>query len=94
MVTIRIPSLWRSACQIEPVVQVPPGSLLQALQALGERYPPLRQFLFTPQGEVLPALNFFVNREHVRYHGGLLTDLRDGDEIYIVPLITGGSQKA
>jgi molybdopterin synthase sulfur carrier subunit len=94
MVTIKIPSLWRSACQNEPVVQVPPGSLLQVLQATVERYPLLRQYLFTPQAEVHPALNFFVNREHVRYQGGLQADLRDGDEIHIVPLITGGSQKA
>lgn len=94
MVTIKIPTLWRSACQNEPVVQVLPGNLSQALQAAVELYPLLGQYLFTPQGELHPALNLFVNREHIRYQGGLQVDLRDGDEIYIIPMITGGSQKA
>ncbi len=72
-------------------MQVPPGSLLQVLQAMVEQYPTLGSYLFTHSGEVHPALNLFINQEHIRYLGGLQASVRDGDEIYIVAMITGGS---
>lgn len=73
-------------------MQVPPGSLRQVLQAAVEQYPALETYLFTPTREVHPALNFFINQEHIRYLGGMQASVRDDDEIYIVPMITGGSQ--
>lgn len=91
MVTIKIPSIWRSACQGEPVVQVPPSNLLQALKAAVEQYPLLRTSLFISTGEVNPALNFFINHEHVRYRGGLQAQVEEGDDIHIIPMITGGN---
>jgi molybdopterin converting factor small subunit len=91
MVTIKIPSIWRSVCQGEPVVQVPPGNLLQALKAVVEQYPLLRTYLFIPTGEVNPALHFFINLEHVRYRGGLQAPVEEGDEIHVIPMITGGN---
>jgi adenylyltransferase/sulfurtransferase len=91
MVTIKIPSIWRSACQGEPVVQVPPGNLLQALKAAVEQYPLLSTYLFIPTGEVNPALNFFINQEHVHYRGGLQAPVEEGDEIHVIPMITGGN---
>jgi molybdopterin synthase sulfur carrier subunit len=90
MATLKIPSIWRSACNGEPIVQVPPGSLLQVLQDVVEQYPLLRTCFFTATGEVLPALNFFINQEHIRYRGGLQAFVAEGDEIQIIPMITGG----
>jgi molybdopterin converting factor small subunit len=90
MATIKIPSIWRAACQGEPVVQVPPGNLLQVLKAAVEQWPLLRTCFFIPTGEVNPALNFFINQEHVRYRGGLQAPVDEGDEIYVIPMITGG----
>jgi len=91
MATLYIPSMWRSACNGEPVVQVPTGSVLRVLQDVVEQYPLLRTFIFTATGEVHPALNFFINQEQIRYRGGLQAPVEAGDEIYIIPMITGGS---
>ena len=41
-------------------------------------------------GMLRGSLPVFVNGEHIRYKDGMETELRDGDEVYIVPLITGG----
>ena len=35
-----------------------------------------------------------MNQEQVRFQGGLSVPLRDDDEIYIVPMISGGGQQA
>lgn len=92
MVKVKIPTIWRTVSNSKTIVQVPDGSLLEVLQAVVELHPALGNYLFTPTGEVHPALNFFINQEHVRYLGGLQASVQDGDEIYIVPMITGGSQ--
>jgi molybdopterin synthase sulfur carrier subunit len=42
------------------------------------------------QGRIRPSLAVFVNSEHVRYRQGLDTQLSDGDEVYVIPLISGG----
>jgi molybdopterin converting factor small subunit len=47
--------------------------------------------LFIPTGEVNPALNFFINQEHVHYRGGLQAPVEEGDEIHVIPMITGGN---
>jgi adenylyltransferase/sulfurtransferase len=91
MVTVKIPPIWRSACQGESFVLVPAGNLYRALQAAVEQYPLLRTYLFVPTGEVNPVLNFFINQEHVRYKGGLQAPLEEGDEIHVIPMITGGN---
>ena len=94
MATLKIPSIWRSACQGEPVVQVTASSLLQALEEAVERYPPLAAYLFTNTGQVNPALNFYINREHIHYRGGCQATLQEEDEIHIIPLVSGGSSLA
>lgn len=91
MVTIKIPSIWRSACQGQAIVSVQAGSLLRALQAAVEQYPMLGTYLFMPTGEVNPVLNFFINQEHIRYKGGLQAQVEEGDEVHVVPMITGGA---
>jgi molybdopterin converting factor small subunit len=62
------------------------------LKVLVERFPALRACLFDDKGEVHGAINLFVNQEHVRFRGGLSELLRDGDQVYIVPMITGGNR--
>ena len=41
-------------------------------------------------GNLRETLTMFVNGDHIRYRNGLETVVEEGDEIYIVPLITGG----
>ena len=42
------------------------------------------------RGRIRHNLGVFVNSEHVRYQDGLDTELDDGDEVYVIPVITGG----
>jgi molybdopterin converting factor small subunit len=89
-ITIRIPPLWRSSVGGVKQVELPAGNLPDVLDALIERFPPLGTHLFDERGEIRASLHLFVNQENVRFRGGLSAHLRDGDEVYIVPMITGG----
>ena len=89
MVTIKIPALWRPITQASHV-DVSARTVAEALHQLIACYPHLGTRLFNAQKEVNEAIHLFVNSEDVRFRGGLDASLRDGDEVYIVPMISGG----
>ena len=88
-VTIKIPALWRPITRT-CYVSVEANTVNQALQELIGCYPPLKTQLFNAQQEVNDAIHLFVNNEAIRFRGGSDAVLQDGDEIYIVPMISGG----
>jgi MoaD family protein len=89
MITIKVPALWKPITQASHV-EVQACTVADALQELIKRYPHLGSQLFTEEKEVSDAIHLFVNNEHIRFHGGLDAPLHDGDEVYIVPMISGG----
>jgi molybdopterin synthase sulfur carrier subunit len=42
------------------------------------------------QARLRESLPVFINGEHIRYRQGLQTELKNGDEVYVIPLIAGG----
>ncbi len=88
-ILIKIPALWQPIVGAHHV-EVQADDVAEALQALVARCPQLHFQLYDEKGDVRDALHFFVNQEHIRFHGGFAAPLQDGDEVYIVPMISGG----
>ena len=84
-VSVRVPSALRAKMGGAGEVDV-----AQVLCLLRERYPDLARSLYNEQGQLRPVVQIYVNDEHVRFRQGLRTPLRDGDWMYIVPLVMGG----
>jgi sulfur-carrier protein len=78
----------RSRVEIE--VAKDPPALGDALEALWEAAPGVRDRVVTEQGEVRQHVNVFVGTESCRWTGGLATPVADGAEIAIFPAISGG----
>jgi molybdopterin converting factor small subunit len=74
-------------------VPVEPSSptVAGALESLWRAYPGIRDRLMNEQGQVREHINVFVGDEDIRYTGGLETPVRDGEQITIVPSISGGT---
>jgi len=89
MITVRIPALWRAEAGVAQVA-VEARDLQAALAALAARCPRLSARLFAADGGHNQSVQLFINREAIRYHGGFGAPLKDGDEIYIVPMLSGG----
>ena len=67
-----------------------PVDLESVLQSVKESHPKIYASWCDSEGQLRSSLPVFVNSEHIRYKDGIQTILRNGDEVYIVPLVTGG----
>jgi MoaD family protein len=67
-----------------------PRTVADALAHLWTRHVGLRDRVVTERGEVRPHVGIFVNADHIRHKHGLQTAVADGDEVTILPAISGG----
>ena len=65
-------------------------TLRQVLESVKVSHPAIHERWCNAEGQLRENLNIFINGDHIRYRKGLDTAVAEGDEIYIVPLITGG----
>ena len=89
-VTLRIPTPLRSYTEEQSAVEVTGTTVAEALEALVDRYPDLRENLYTDDGDLRQFVNIYVDDEDIRYQDGPQTALDEGDEVSIVPSIAGG----
>jgi molybdopterin converting factor small subunit len=67
-----------------------PATVGAALAALWQLHPGVRDRVVTERNEVRPHVNVFVGNESIRYLGGLDAPVCDGEEISIIPAVSGG----
>lgn len=91
-VTFHIPGALREFTRGQSVIhiQASPTTLADALSALWTLYPGVRDRIATEQGQIRHHINIFIGSEDVRYTGGVMSRLKAGAEISIVPAVSGG----
>ena len=88
---IHIPTPLRAYTEGQETVPVPATTVAEGLQGLTERYPALKQHLFTPDGKLRSFVNVYLGDEDMRYlPNGDKTAVDDAAELTIIPSIAGG----
>ena len=67
-----------------------PVTVEKILESLRSSHPDVYARLCNRQDRLRDSLPVFINGNHIRYLNGMASKLKDGDNIYIIPLITGG----
>lgn len=89
-VKVRIPTPLRTLTGGAETVSAD-GKTIQALiENLEAAHPGLKDRLVDEKGNVRRFVNLYVGEEDIRFLDGLQTELKDGDEISVVPAIAGG----
>src|SRR5215472_4880481 len=91
MTTINIPLPLRQYAGQKSRIEVDACTVSEALSYLITNYPDLTRRIFADDGSLRGFVNVYVNSEDIRYLEREATAVRDGDNIYIVPSIAGGS---
>ncbi|MEO7867004.1 MAG: MoaD/ThiS family protein [Candidatus Eisenbacteria bacterium] len=89
-IMILVPSQLRAYSAGARELELAATSVRAALQELERRYPSLYRNICDETGLVRRHLNLFVNASHIRDMDGLDTALVPGDEVVVLPAVSGG----
>ena len=88
---MNIPTALRQYTKNESEVNVEASTVEELLLSLDRLFPGLRAFILDEGRGLRRYVNIFVNQEDIRSGDGLMTKLKDGDRVRIIPAVAGGS---
>jgi molybdopterin synthase sulfur carrier subunit len=89
-VKVRIPSALQKLTGGASEVEASSSTVQQVIEELEGRHDGFKRRLCEDDGSLRRFINIFVNDEDIRFLEGVNTQLKDGDELSIVPAIAGG----
>lgn len=88
---VRIPGMLLEATGGADEIEIDASTVRQALKLLGESYPKLVEQVLDADGNVVASINLFVGEDDIRSLGGLDATLAAGQELTILPALSGGA---
>jgi sulfur-carrier protein len=89
MATVRIPPTLRAEVGGVRELDAHGRTVADVIENLVARFPALEAQLLQ-HGELADFVNVYVRGEDVRTHDGLDTEVRDGDQLILLPAMAGG----
>ncbi len=88
-VKIRIPTPLQRITEGKEEVEGEPGTIISLINNLDKRYPGIGERI-SEGGKIRRFVNIYLNNEDIRFLKNEETEVRDGDEVSIIPAIAGG----
>jgi molybdopterin synthase sulfur carrier subunit len=89
-VTVKIPVPLQRLTQGKEEVEGDAGTVISLINGLDQKYPGLAERI-SEAGKLRRFVNIYVNEEDVRFMKNEETEVKDGDEVSIIPAIAGGN---
>ena len=90
MIKVRIPTPLRPLTKGQGEVDTQACTIVEMIDTLNAAHPGIKDRLCDDTGELRRFVNIYVNEEDIRFLQNQQTELKDGDEISIIPAIAGG----
>ena len=90
MPTIHLPAALSGHAAGRRRVEVAGTTVGKVLAALAQVHPGVGQRVLDDRGVLRRHVNVFINGESIRYLDGSETPVADGDEVWILPAVSGG----
>lgn len=91
MAKVRIPTPLRKLTGGADEVAAGGATVGQVLAEMDNRFPGIKERLCEADGRVRRFVNIYVNGDDIRFLQNLDTEVKESDEVSIVPAIAGGS---
>lgn len=88
-VKVKIPVPLQRLTQGKEEVEGAAGTIISLVNDLDRQYPGIAERI-SEDGKLRRFVNIYVNEEDVRFMKNEETEVKDGDEISIIPAIAGG----
>jgi len=92
-IEVRIPTILRTYTDGEKAVSGDGASLAALIADLESSHPGIKERLVDVKDgkdDLRRFVNVYVNDEDVRFIGGLEAELKDGDQVVVLPAVAGG----
>lgn len=89
-VKVRIPTPLRKITNNSDEVTAEGKNVQEVLDDLEKNYPGLKERICEADGKLRRFVNLYLNDEDIRFLNNLETELKDNDELSIIPAIAGG----
>ena len=89
-VKVLIPTPLQKFTNNQATLECEGSNVSELIDSLEVNCPGIKKSLCDDGGEPRRFLNFYVNSEEIRFLEGTKTELKDGDEVSIVPAVAGG----
>jgi adenylyltransferase/sulfurtransferase len=77
----------------EKKLQITANSLLESFNKVSENMgDDFKRRVLNDDGTPRSLLNIYINGKNARFSGGMETPLKDGDDVYVLPAVAGGSE--
>jgi molybdopterin synthase sulfur carrier subunit len=91
-VKVKIPTPLQRLTQGQEEVEGDPGTVIELINGLDRKYSGIGERI-SENGKVRRFVNVYVNEEDIRFLKAEETEVKDGDEVSIVPAIAGGNEE-
>lgn len=88
-VKVRIPTPLQKLTGGRDEVEGEPGTVISLINDLDKRFPGIVERI-SEGGKIRRFINIYLNDEDIRFLKNEGTEVKDGDEVSIVPAIAGG----
>ena len=89
-IKVRIPTPLRKLTNGSDEVAAAGGNISEIIEDLEKNYPGLKERICEADGKLRRFVNIYLNDEDIRFKKNLETELKDNDELSIIPAIAGG----
>lgn len=89
-VLVRLPTVLRAQADGQTTVEIQGSTVREVLQDLVATYPGLGANILDESGDLRRFVNVYVDDEDIRFMDKLDTSVASGDEVAILPAVTGG----
>jgi len=89
-VKVRIPTPLQKLTGGAGEISAEGGNIKDIFENLESKYPGFKERLYDESGNLRRFINIYVNDEDIRFLNGETTQLKEGDDISVIPAIAGG----
>lgn len=89
-IKVRIPTPLRKLTNGKDEVDGSGKDVREVINNIEKQYPGLKERICEDDGKIRRFVNIYVNDEDIRFKNNVDTELKDGDEVSIIPAIAGG----
>ena len=93
-VKVRVPSPLLKLTNNQSEVTADGNTVAEVLNDLENQFTGIKERICEENGTPRRFINIYINEEDIRFLEGENTNVKDGDEISIIPAIAGGAPNA